>query len=216
MKVDEGIKEELLREARVQRGHHRSHLLKKRHRDAAKTLRQDSNITIRRADKAACFVIIPTDEYLTKIDNILSDETKFERITRNPIQDLTSRTNKIINSINAKSGGLKFQRLTGNYGLGYCYGNVKTHKPGNPLRPIISQIPTPTYNLAKKLNSLLTPFIPSENSLSSAADFLDLLKVSDGRGTIASLDVESLFTNVPVDRTIDYILEEVYPEGQQP
>ncbi|XP_076065267.1 uncharacterized protein LOC143039280 [Oratosquilla oratoria] len=40
------------------------------------------------------------------------------------------------------------------------YGNVKNHKPGNPLRPIISQIPAPTYSLPKRLASLLTPYVP--------------------------------------------------------
>ena len=118
--------------------------------------------------------------------------------------------------MNAKTGGTKLSLLTGNYGLGYCYGNVKTHKPGNPLRPIISQIPTPTYHLAKRLNDLLTPFTPREYSLSSSTDFLDLLKGSPADGIIASLDFESLFTNVDVDRTIRFILEEVYPEDSPP
>ena len=45
---------------------------------------------------------------------------------------------------------------------------------------------------------------------------MDLLKSSDAAGSVASLDVESLFTNVPVDRTIGFILEEVYPEGAAP
>ncbi|MPC27115.1 hypothetical protein E2C01_020276 [Portunus trituberculatus] len=37
--------------------------------------------------------------------------------------------------------------------LGYAYGNVKTHKRGNPLRRIISQTPAVTYKLAKHLNA---------------------------------------------------------------
>ncbi|XP_076068425.1 uncharacterized protein LOC143040868 [Oratosquilla oratoria] len=32
--------------------------------------------------------------------------------------------------------------------------------------------------------------------------------------TVVSLDVESLFTNIDVDRTINYILQEVFPEGE--
>ena len=216
VKVDEGIREELQREARVERGHHRSSLVKKRHIDAATSLKQDTSITIRKADKTACYVLIPTDEYITKINNILGDNSKFRRITRNPTEDIKKRANVIIRAVNAKIGGTKLPLLTGDYNLGYCYGNVKTHKQGNPLRPIISQIPTPTYHLAKQLNSILTPFTPKEYSLSSSTDFLDLLKGSNAEGTIASLDVESLFTNVPVDRTISFILEEIYPEDSHP
>ena len=80
------------------------------------------------------------------------------------------------------------------------------------MRPIISQIPTPSYRLAKKLNSLLSPFTPNDYSINSPAEFLSLIKGSTTKGVIASLDVESLFTNVPVDRTINYILQEIYPD----
>ena len=41
-------------------------------------------------------------------------------------------------------------------------------------------------------------------------EFLDLLRAKKPQGSIASIDVESLFTNVPVDETIKIILEEVY------
>ncbi|XP_076029787.1 uncharacterized protein LOC143018312 [Oratosquilla oratoria] len=150
------------------------------------------------------------------MDTLLMDVTKFERITKNPIEEIKTKVNRIVDTVNAKAGGLKLPKLVGNYGLGYCYGNVKTHKAGSPLRPIISQIPTPTYVIAKKLNELLTPFVPSRFSLSSAADFLDLLSNSDTNGVIASLDAESLFTHVPILRTINYILEEVYPENGVP
>ncbi|KAG0713386.1 Bestrophin-1 [Chionoecetes opilio] len=107
-------------------------------------------------------------------------------------------------------------QLSGEYGMGYCYGNIKTHKPGNKLRPIISQIPTPTYHLAKKLCVILTPYTPNAYSLQSALEFLDLLKTHNASGAIASLDVESLFTNVPVDRTINYIIDRVYNNDSYP
>ncbi|XP_076043863.1 uncharacterized protein LOC143026956 [Oratosquilla oratoria] len=106
----------------------------------------------------------------------------------------------------------KFPKLTGKYSLGYAFGNIKTHKPGNPIRPIISQIPTTTYPIAKKLNELLTPYVPSTYTIASAPDFLEILRDSPSKedAIIASLDVESLFTNVNVDRTIDFILKRVY------
>ncbi|XP_066956249.1 uncharacterized protein [Macrobrachium rosenbergii] len=91
----------------------------------------------------------------------------------------------------------------GDFNLGYIYGSVKTHKRNNPLRPIISQIPAPTYHLAKKLNTLLTPYIRSTYSLKSSAEFLDALRVAPARGCITSKDVESLFT-------IEMIADRVY------
>ena len=62
------------------------------------------------------------------------------------------------------------------------YGNVKTHKNGNPHRPIISQIPTPTHRLAKKLNELIKIYVPAKYSLSNTNDFIDNLDRQDLMG----------------------------------
>ena len=90
------------------------------------------------------------------------------------------------------------------------YGNVKTHKQGNPLRPIISQIPLPTYQLAKRLNSLLAPYVSDTYALKSPSEFVDMIRAKAPSGMLASLDVTSLFTNVPVEQTITILCENAY------
>jgi hypothetical protein len=42
------------------------------------------------------------------------------------------------------------------------YGNPKIHKNDKdpPLRPIISTIPTPTYEISKVINNILTKYMP--------------------------------------------------------
>ena len=105
---------------------------------------------------------------------------------------------------------LKLPKIIGDFQPGYIYGNVKTHKNNNPLRPIISQVLTPTYNLAKLLNNIITPYIPRDYMLHSTNQFIDLLNSNQCLGITASLDVESLFTNVPIDDTIEIILNHVY------
>ena len=160
--------------------------------------------------------MIYTNEYLQKLDQILGDENKFKKITRDPTEPLKKKINDLVDKVNAVYDHTKLPKLFGDYRLGYCYGNVKTHKPGNKLRPIISQIPTPTYQIAKKLNEILTPYTPIAYSVNSPTSFLDLLANDNSMGPIASLDVESLFTNVPVDRTIQYILNRVYHNEDTP
>ena len=82
-------------------------------REAAKTLRNNPEITIRKADKSSTYVIIDKKEYVNKINDILKDTTKFQKITRNPIDSLKIEANKLINN---------------HRGLypGYIYGNIKT------------------------------------------------------------------------------------------
>ena len=214
--VEPTFKQEIIAEASKTRGHYRSKILKKEHIEAAKELRADPDITIRKADKTSSYVIINTAEYQQKLDEILQDETKFKKINKDPTEGLKKKINSLIETNNALIDGMKLAKAIGEFRPGYCYGNIKTHKPGNKLRPIISQIPTPTYQLAKKLEKLLAPYVPSQYCLKSATDFLDILKNNNAQGTIASLDVESLFTNVPVDRTINYILDKVYRDENTP
>ena len=79
-----------------------------------------------------------------------------------------------------------------------------------PLRPIISQIGTPTYDVAKKLNDILCPYMPTKYMIQSTQEFIGIARSFEGDGHLASLDVESLFTNVPVDDTIAIILDCAY------
>ena len=179
-------------------------------KDAAKQLRDNKNIVIRKADKSSSYVILDRDDYLSKCSDILQDRTKFKQISRNPVDSVKKRLNDLVSVVNAHVGGTKLDKLIGHYNPGYFYGNVKTHKETNPLRPIISQIPTPTYRVAKQLHSVISPYIPNTYSLRSTEEFIDIVRVNKPEGFIASLDAESLFTNVPVRRTIDIISKYVY------
>ena len=134
------------------RGSDCSKLFTKDLREAAKQLKEDPRIVVRRADKTACFVILDEEEYNEKLNRILSDETKFKRISKDPTKKHKAKVNRIIASANALIGGVHFETISGEYIPGYAYGTVKTHKRDNPLRPIISQVCTSTYTLAKRLN----------------------------------------------------------------
>ena len=150
------------------------------------------------------------------MDLVLGDTTKFKKITKDPTEVLKKKLNELTSTCNDLNGGTKLPNPTGDYSLGYCYGNIKTHKPGNKLRPIISQIPTPTYSIAKTLGEVLTQYVPVSYSVKSPTDFLDILASKTSMGTVASLDVESLFTNVPVDWKIQYIIFKIYHDNITP
>ena len=208
--------DELVGEAGRQRGNYSSRILTKELRDAAKELRSNQDIIVRRGDKAAVYVIMKRSEYFEKLDRILLDASKFERLEKDPTQELKKKMSRLVTKANNQQNTVKFPKIIGDYGPGYCYGTVKTHKQGNPLRPIISQMTSPTYKIAKTLNDLLVPYIPGAYSLKSATEFIDLLQNKGPEEDIASLDVESLFTNVPVEETIKIILDRVYRSEMDP
>lgn len=204
------LKGELVGEGNKLRGNSNSKLLTKELKEAAKQLKENDRIIIRRADKSPIFVILDKEEYFSKLSGILSDTSKFQKIKEDPTKKLKAKVNRDIKSANAVIDGVHFQTIVGEFSPGYIYGTVKTHKNGNPLRPIVSQVSTPTYKLAKRLNQLLKPYIPAKFCINSADEFLDILRAKQPEGILASIDVESLFTNVPINDTIDVILDEVY------
>ena len=194
----------------VKRRKQENRLLTPRLKAAAKNLKQDESIVIRKADKTSIYVILDANDYTDKISDIISDTSKFQKIRADPTDSLKKKVNKLIAVANAEVDGVHFKEIIGDYKPGYLYGNVKIHKDGNPLRPIISQVPTPTYAVAKQINKLVTPYIPTTHTLRSSEDFITVLRCNDPKGILASLDVQSLFTNVPVIDTIEIILQYVY------
>ena len=83
-----------------------------------------------------------------------------------------------------------------------------------PLRPVISNCGTATYEISRYLASLLSPLMKNRYTINNTRDFvyrLRELSIHDNEKMI-SFDVSSLFTNVPLDHTIEIILKKVYDE----
>ena len=129
--------------------------------NAAKSLRNNNDISIRKADKSSMYVILNKQDYLDKTKNILSDNSKFKQINKDPTKGLKQKANNIILALNATKDSVKLDKIVGKCSPGYIYGSIKTHKPNNSIRPIIFQIPTPIYNTAKQLNAILTLYLPN-------------------------------------------------------
>ncbi|WP_204107577.1 hypothetical protein [Streptococcus dysgalactiae] len=90
------------------------------------------------------------------------------------------------------------------------YGLPKTHKAGIPLRPILSMTNSAQHKLAKWLAKLLKP-VRDNVAKYNLKDSFDLAKslqdMNIGQQVMGSLDIESLFTNVPLRETIAYVLQ---------
>ena len=211
VEISPNLQEQLRAEGSRHPSNCHSDILTPELRSAAKSLRENPDIVIRRADKSNIFVILNKTDYTKKIDDVLKDGSKFQKITKNPCDQIKSKINKLIDRTVTETGKpVPLKKIVGDYSPGYIYGNVKTHKEGEKLRPIISQITTPTYHTAKQLDNIIKVYLPQGKMLKSSAEFVDLIHGKNYSGKLFSLDVESLFTNVPLHRTINIILEKVY------
>ncbi|XP_046382357.1 uncharacterized protein LOC124153305 [Ischnura elegans] len=81
---------------------------------------------------------------------------------------------------------------------------------GTPLRPIVSAIVAPTYNLARYLAGILSPYVGGcEHHIKNSAEFVGTLEElrTDENDLLVSLDVVSLFTRVPLQDTLKLLAD---------
>ena len=83
-----------------------------------------------------------------------------------------------------------------------------------PFRPILSAIGTPTYKLAKYLLPFSTPLTQNECTVTDSLHFAEEICKQDPNLYMASLDVDSLFTNIPLDETIDISIDSLYKDDE--
>jgi hypothetical protein len=197
-------------------------ILTKKDFELIKEFKQNNNIVIRKADKSNVFVILNKDDYNSKLNEILNDETKFKKLEMKEekiIGNLKKKVNDIVSEVNKQVDSDVFKKLVGHYAPGYIYGNCKIHKDEKnpPLRPVISTIPTPTYEISKTINSIISEYMPKQYSVKSTHEFIEILKSHTPDNEImGSLDVVGLFTNVPVQETIGIILDYCYNNDDLP
>ena len=76
---------------------------------------------------------------------MLQDNSKFKAISRDTTTALKTRVNKLVDAANAELGGVHFQKVTGECGPGYLYGNIKT------LRLITHYVPSSRKSLLQPI-----------------------------------------------------------------
>ena len=190
-------------------------------------LRRNDSITITKPDKGSGVVILNKSDYTNKINTVLHDETKFERVgpasTCDNTAAMESRLQKrLFELFKAKLiseevyGSL---RPTGSQ-KPQIYGLSKTHKPKVPLRPILSITDSAHHELSKWLASLLQPVLDryTIHCSSYSLTFADYIRKLDGQidSFMCSFDVSSLFANVPLNETIMICADALYnnPDSQ--
>ena len=94
------------------------------------------------------------------------------------------------------------------------YGSAKSHKPiidnCPSFRPILFAIGTPTYNLAKFLVPILSPLTVNEFTVHDSFSFAEEVVNFGTNCIMASFEGESLFTNIPLDETIENCINDLF------
>ena len=175
-------------------------------------LKKNKDIIICRPDKGRGVVIIDKDDYIAKMNIILNDHSTFERkLHVDPLKNnllLEDKVNRFLKKLlnNNYITEEEYKNLySSGSNPGIMYGLPKIHKPNTPLRPVLSSFKTHNHKLAKFLIPFIDCFSRNEYSLANSFEFFnDLKNLKLGKESfIVSLDIVSLYTNVPVNEVID-------------
>ena len=157
------------------------------------------------------------------MENFLSDQRKFEKVTLkndaflnfvvNQEKRIDTIFKNLVDSNSMSKEMCKFVKPVGTR-PGIVYGNCKLHKQQvdgcRPLRSILSALQTPTYNLAKFLVPIVNPLIKNEYTVKDSSQFAEEICKQGSTLSMGSLDVDSLFTNIPLDETIDICVNQLF------
>ena len=159
------------------------------------------------------------------MENILKDNTKFEKVKiktgiLNFQVNHEKRINDYLKSLK-NSGSLSVNQYKKIKAVGskpgILYGLCKVHKAiadiCPPFRPILSAIGTPSYKIAKFLVPILSKLTVNEFTIKDSFSFAKEIVEQDSSLFMASLDVDSLFTNIPLDETINICTESIYDQN---
>ena len=122
------------------------------------------NILFMKADKGNTIVIIYKQDYISKMMDILQDDTKFKEVhndnTRdrfNALQGWVQRHKHIFSDndyVNIYPSSATIPTL---------YGQAKIHKDGIPMKPILSMVGAYNHGLATYLGKLFSGLRDSKN-----------------------------------------------------
>ena len=182
---------------------------------------KNDKIVILAADKESCTVILNKSDYIRKVNNIIEEgmqQGKYIETIDTTQSDLKHFQDFLYRHFK-RSEYYDQMRPVSNQ-PGRFFETAKTHNFTSlkhttveklKIRPIIDLTRTYTYHTSKVIANYLRPVSKNQYTISDTLKFPELLKSADPNANYEDLfyDVESLFTNIPVSETIEYILKRI-------
>ena len=164
--------------------------------------------------------------YFEKLYSVFSDESKFTELKSDVTEKEVLLLRKLIRSLKI------IKNSAGKIISGYintptwhsiqprkrckkAYGLIKMHKTGK-FRPIVTGFDTPTSGIEKYLKNILQKLVLDNSfSVASTKDFKaefakNKFKYDKNKHVFVSFDAVSLYTNVNVERTIEFVIDKLY------
>ncbi|CAF3241430.1 unnamed protein product [Rotaria socialis] len=187
---------------------------------------RSTNIVIKKTDKSKVFHLGKLQDYHKKSEEYMEKTEAYECLHQNdPLPNLIESTNKYLlklrldNWITQK----QYEQLSikkDEVELAHLFYLSKAHKPGTPLRSIVSGLKHPTIKISRFLDELLRPLfdrMASSTTVTSGIEVIKQLYEWSKRNArqdtlICTMDVIDLYTMIPqtegilaIKKMLDYL-----------
>ena len=183
------------------------HNITKEMRDALKSLKEDESIMVLPADKGRVDVVMDTDTYRAKMSTLI-ENGPYQLLNKDPTDCLTCKLSEKL--LTLKRSGYLSDAVCNKIRPRHkqpprINGLPKIHKADVLLRPIVSCVNTFAYDLSAYLANILSPLTgKSEYTVTNSANETIL-----DNDIMVFFDEKSLFTNVPIDTTVQAALQKL-------
>ncbi|XP_039431508.1 uncharacterized protein LOC120414372 [Culex pipiens pallens] len=160
------------------------------------------DIIITEADKGNRTVIMYKEDYNNKLLQLVTDTSVYRPVKNDPTSRIQTHNNDIAKrlfDLKLIDTRTKLQLTSYNAICPRIYGQPKAHKPNLPLRPVVPNVTSPTYHMAKFVSSILQRGFTSIFNVKDSRTFCQYVNNTSvpPDHIIVSFDVVSLFTNIP-------------------
>ena len=187
-----------------------------------KRLKKNESLVICKPDKGNGTVLLNKSDYMDKMESILHDESKFHK--RNDdiykvnigIEDKINYQLRKLKKNNSITESVYNELYVSGSSPSVMYGLAKVHKEGVPLRPILAAYSSPSYRVTKFLITFIQHLTVNQYTLSNSYVFKEQIEQLefDHEVYLASFDITSLFTNVPVKETLDIAVNLLFQNNE--
>lgn len=170
----------------------------------------NDKLLIVKADKGNTVIIMEKEEYINRVESFIQSGP-YKKVTYDLTSKFQAQTKRMMKNISFLTEWQKKQKMESNPQAPQLKCQLKIHKEGMPLRPIVSFIKSPMYKMSQeiskriKINYEKEQVYNVENS-KEVIEKLRRIKISENT-KLMSLDVKDMYTNIPTNDTIKIIKE---------
>lgn len=177
--------------------------------------KQHKDLSVIPSDKGQMTVVIPTTLYHSKLQEHLSDTSTYKLIPtgRTPKSKAVQKLNNLLvqklHHDKQLSDEEKCRLISNDPTPHRIYATIKVHKPGAPVRPIVSTVNGPTSAMSRFLNEIISTSYVSPLDIENSSIFLEKLKKVriESDESMFSIDVVSMYTNILQEEAINITME---------